>query len=185
MKLPIALLSLAVACLCAGQTGVKPAPATAPAPPATEKPSISPEILAQLEQNFEDKVRALKGDEPFNLLGASSGFYLEGYGVVLTIPLDLIVTPGITPFRPPFTKQDQEQVHRRKVAQLPALKQAAREMLASAAASLSALPMGRKISVAVRIYYLAWEDSSGLPRQIVATADRKSALAGAIQLEEQ
>jgi hypothetical protein len=45
--------------------------------------------------------------------------------------------------------------------------------------------MDRKISVAVRIYYMNWEDSAGLPHQIVATADRKSALAGAIQLEEQ
>jgi hypothetical protein len=185
MKLPIALLPVVAACLGAGQTAVRPASSTVPAPASAEAPRVSPQALAQLEQSFEDRVRGLKGEEPFNLLGASSGFYLEGYGVVLTIPLDLIYTPGVSPFRPPFTKQDQEQVHRRKVAQLPALKQAAREMLASAAASLSTLPMDRKISVAVRIYYMNWDDSAGLPHQIVATADRKSALAGAIQLEEQ
>jgi hypothetical protein len=209
MKLPVALLSLAVAFVCAGQVVIKPAPSkasgqiapaanakapnvevkppasTAPAPASAVAPRVSPQILAQLEQGFEDKVRALKGEEPFNLLGASAGFYLEGYGVVVTVPLDLINTPGITPMRLQFSKQDQEQVHRRKAAQLPALRQAAREMVASAAASLSTLPMDRKISVALRIYYMAWEDSSGLPHQIVATADRKSAQAGAIQLEEQ
>jgi hypothetical protein len=35
---------------------------------------------------------------------------------------------------------------------------------------------------------MPWEDSAGLPRQVVATADRKSAQSGAIgaiQLEEQ
>jgi hypothetical protein len=185
MKLPVALLPVVAACFGAGQMAVKPASTTAPAPASVETPRVSPQALAQLEQGFEDKVRGLRGEEPFSLLGASSGFYLEGYGVVLTIPLDLIYTPGPSPFRPPITDLDKEKVHRRKLAQLPALRQAAREMLASAAASLSTLPVDRKISVAVRIYYMGWEDSAGLPHQIVATADRKSALAGAIQLEEQ
>jgi len=58
-------------------------------------------------------------------------------------------------------------------------------MLASAAASLSTLPMDRKISWAVTHLLHGLGDSAGLPHQIVATADRKSALAGAIQLKEQ
>jgi hypothetical protein len=195
MKLPVALLSLVVACVCAAQikpssspTPVQIVPVTtakAPAAAAAGTPLVPPQALGQLEQDFEDKVRGLKGAEPFQSLGASAGFYLEGYGVVVTVPLDLIYTPGITPMRQQFTKQDQDQVRRRKLAQLPALRQAVREMVASAAASLSTLPMDRKISVAVRIYYMAWEDSAGLPHQIVATADRKSAQSGAIQLEEQ
>jgi hypothetical protein len=195
MKSPVALLSLAVACVCAAQINPAPAPAPqqiapaagakAPASAAAVAPLVSPQALGRLEQDFEDKVRGLKGAEPFNLLGASAGFYLEGYGVVVTVPLDLIYTPGLSPFRQQFSKQDQEQVRRRKLAQLPALRQAAREMLASAAASLSTLPMDRKISVALRIYYMKWEDSSGLPNQIVATADRRSAQSGDIQLEEQ
>jgi hypothetical protein len=185
MKPPLAWTALAVACLCASQAQIKLPASTAPAPVSAESPRVSSQALALLEQDFEDKVKSIKAPEPFSLMGASSGFYLEGYGVVLTIPLDLINTPGISPFRQVFTKQDQEQVRRRKMAQLPALKQAVREMVASAAASLANLPMDRKISVAVRIYYLAWEDSAGLPLQIVATADRKSAQAGGIQLEEQ
>ena len=155
MKLPVALLPLVVACICAGQTEIKPPSPTVSAPVTVETPRVSPQVLAQLEQAFEDKVKTLKGAEPCNLLGASSGFYLDGYGVVLAMPLDLINTPGISPFHQQFTKQEKELVHRRKLAQLPALKQAAREMVASAAASLPTLPLDRKISVAVRIYYLA------------------------------
>jgi hypothetical protein len=183
MKPTLALLVLAVACIFAGQ--IRPPASAAPAPAPVETPRVSTQTLAQLELDFEDKVKSIKAPEPFSLLGASSGFYLEGYGVVLTIPLDLINTPGPSPFRQPFTKQDQEQVRRRKLAQLPALKQAVREMAAAVSASLSTLPMDRKISVAVRMYCQAWEDPSGLPHQIVATADRKSAQAGNIQLEEQ
>jgi len=190
MKLHVALPVVALACLCAGQikppSSTPPAPAsTAPAPASAETPRVSTQTLAQLELGFEDKVKAIRAPESVSLMGASSGFYLEGYGVVLTIPLDLTYTPGISPFHQQFTKQEQEQVHRRKLAQLPAMRQAVREMVVSAAASLTTLPMDRKISVAVRVYYQAWEDSSGLPRQIVATADRKSAQAGVIQLEEQ
>jgi hypothetical protein len=193
MKLPVALLSLLMAGVCAGQ--VKPSPVAAPTvnakevakvqPPSSAPPLVSPQALGSLEQSFEDKVRSLNGVEAFNLLGASAGFYLEGYGVVVTVPLDLINTPGVTPMRLQFTKQDQDDVHKRKLAQLPALRRAAREMVTAAANSLTTLPMDRKISVALRIYYMAWEDSAGLPRQIVATADRKSAKSGAIQLEEQ
>ncbi len=195
MKSPVVLLPLFMACVCAAQIKPSSSPAAgqivpvssakAPAAAGVGTALVSPQTLGQLEQDFEDKVRALKGAEPFQSLGASAGFYLEGYGVVLTVPLDLIYTPGITPMRQQFTKQDQDQVHQRKLAQLPALRQAAREMVSAAAASLSTLPMDRKISVAVRIYYMKWEDSSGLPHQIVATADRKSAQSGAIQLEEQ
>ena len=195
MKSPVVLLPLVMVCVCAAQIKPSSSPAAgqivpvssakAPAAAGAGTALVSPQVLGQLEQDFEDKVRALKGAEPFNLLGASAGFYLEGYGVVVTVPLDLIYTPGITPMRQQFSKQDQERVHQRKVAQLPALRQAAREMLAFAAASLSTLPMDRKISVALRIYYMKWEDSSGLPNQIVATADRRSAQSGDIQLEEQ
>jgi hypothetical protein len=183
MKLHVVLPALALAFLCAGQ--IKPPSSAPPAPAPAETPRVSAQTLSQLEQGFEDKLKAVRTPESFSLLGASAGFYLEGYGVLLTIPLDLIYTPGISPFHQEFSKQEQEQVHRRKLAQLPVLKQAVRGMVASVASSLTALPMDRKISVAVRIYYLPGEDTSGLPHQIVATADRKSAQAGNIQLEEQ
>ena len=39
--------------------------------------------------------------------------------------------------------------------------------------------------VAVRLLYQPWEDTPGLPGQIVMKGDRQSALAGDIQTEEQ
>ena len=41
------------------------------------------------------------------------------------------------------------------------------------------------VVVAVRLDYLNWEDTTGLPAQILMRADRKSALAGDIKEEQQ
>ncbi len=39
----------------------------------------------------------------FDLLGTTRGVYLEGYGVVFSAELDLIVTPNLNPFHQSFT----------------------------------------------------------------------------------
>ena len=45
--------------------------------------------------------------------------------------------------------------------------------------------LGVLVVVAVRLDYLNWEDTSGLPGQILMRADRRSALAGYIEEEQQ
>jgi hypothetical protein len=47
------------------------------------------------------------------------------------------------------------------------------------------LPPNEKVVVAVRLFYMDWEDKNGLPNQIVMTADRASAVAGKIETDEQ
>ena len=42
-----------------------------------------------------------------------------------------------------------------------------------------------QIVVAVRLWYQSWEDTTGLPSQIVMRADRRSAAAGTIKTELQ
>ena len=55
----------------------------------------------------------------------------------------------------------------------------------TAAMALIQVPEGQQFVLAVRLDYLPWEDTTGLPGQIVMKADRKSALAGDVQTEEQ
>ena len=59
------------------------------------------------------------------------------------------------------------------------------EMVKNFAGTLSQIPDGQQIVVAVRLDYLNWENTSGLPGLIVAKADRRSALGGNIQVQEQ
>jgi len=183
------ILPLSLACL-----GQAPAPATAgqgalaqalsPAPPAravsVEKPRLSREEIAKIEAGFELTLHNLN-DAP-EVIGACSGIYLSGYGVVFTTALNLVTPPRMGPFQPTPAPVA---VHQRKLAQLPILQQKMREMLAVAAKGLVALPPDEKLVAAVRLFYLPGEDKSGLPDQIVMTADRASALAGNIQTEIQ
>ena len=51
--------------------------------------------------------------------------------------------------------------------------------------TLIQIPDNQLVVVAVRLAYLNWEDTSGLPGQILMRADRRSALAGDIKEEQQ
>jgi hypothetical protein len=163
MKLPVLAVLLAVAAM----------PAAQPVKSRVTRGSLVP-----LESSFDVRIAKTGQEDPFDLLGNTRGVYLEGYGVVFTTELNLIVTP-ITPFRPQVTKEDIERIHQRKVAKLQVLKKAMREMMVSSAAALDGLPANEQVVVAVTLFYYSWEDRDGLPSQILMQAP-KSALAGGL-----
>jgi hypothetical protein len=145
-------------------------------PPPMQPPRVTRGALAALESNFDQRFEKFNIADPFDLLGTTRGVYLEGYGVVFSAELNLVVTANPSPFRPPFTKQDIARLHAHKLERLPLLKQTMREMLVSAAASLESLPPNEQIVLAVTLFHYSWEDSSGLPGQIVMQAQRQQLL---------
>jgi hypothetical protein len=169
-----------MALICTGQAPIPPAPTM-----ATQNVRPDGAVIAKIESGFENRLRGLDSSEPFVLLGATSGVYVGGYGVVFTTPLDLATTPQTSPFQPVIPKAQAAVVHQRKLAHLPLLRKAMADTVAAAANQLKTLAPGEKIVFAVRVFYLDWEDRTGLPSQIVASADRESALAGKIQMDEQ
>jgi len=142
------------------------------------KPRVTRGSLAPLESTFDVRISRAGQEDPFDLLGNTRGVYLDGYGVVFTTELNLIVTPPITPFRPQVSKEEIERIHQRKVAKLQVLKKAMREMLASSAAAIDGLPPNEQVVIAVTLFYYSWEDREGLPSQILLQAP-KSVLVGA------
>jgi hypothetical protein len=163
-------------------------PAGAP-PPAIGSVTPSKVPLATLltvERDFNQKLSTLfEPNEQLDLLGLTRGVYLEGYGVVFTTELSLVRTPAKNPFMQSIPKAIADRVRQRKIDRLPVLKTAMKDLLANAARTLSQLPPEQQVVVAVRFLYESWEDRNGMPSQILMRADRKSAMAGAIQLEEQ
>jgi hypothetical protein len=141
--------------------------------------------VAQVESGFEQRLKGLDPIDPFDRLGACSGVYVSGYGLVFTTAVSLVGAPVFGPFTGGFTKEKADAVHKRMLAHLPALRKAMSEMLTGAAKSLNSLPPNEKVVVAVRLFYMDWEDKNGLPNQIVMTADRASAVAGKIETDEQ
>lgn len=143
--------------------------------------------FVNLERNFDAKVSALAADNlgPVDLLGATRGIYLDGYGVVFTTEVGLIQTPTVNPFNKTITDAAKDRVHSAKITRLPALKKAVVDAVRAIATALPQVSDDQQVVLAVRLDYLSWEKTAGLPGLITAKADRRSALAGNILVQEQ
>jgi len=201
MKLAASLFALSLVPAWAAQLprppAAAPAAARAATPPAapsaapsatvttTEKLRVPRQTLTDVERHFDTKLASVGGaDDPIDLLGAARGIYLDGYGLVLIADASLIITPGLNPMRPAMTEPQKEKIRQRKLDRLPALRQAMRDAWRDSAAALTSIPDSQQVVVAVRLLYLSWEDTHGLPGEIVMKGDRRTALAGAPQTEE-
>jgi len=99
-------------------------------------------------------------------------------GAVFTTELSPVFTPGLSPFQPNISQQDKEKVRQRKLARLPVVERLMNSMLQSAAKDL-AVPDDQQIVVAVNFVYLPYEDTTGLPGQMVVKGTRHAILSGA------
>lgn len=115
-----------------------------------------------------------------SILGATRAVYLDGYGVVFSTELELSPSAAPNPFRPAFSKEDVARLKEKKRVRIAFLKETMRNMLASFAAGLNTLPANENVALAVTIPYFRWEDSDGLPRQIVMVAPRRILIADMI-----
>jgi hypothetical protein len=146
------------------------------APPSHTR--ITRAALASVERSFDGRLERPTTDS-FYLLGTTRGVYLEGYGVVFSTELNLILSPNVSPFHQSFTAIEKARIHGQKVQRLPLLRQQMREMLVASAASLENLPPSEQVVFAVSLFHYSWEDYSGLPSQIVMQAERQKLLSNA------
>lgn len=140
---------------------------------AADAPRVSRAALAPMEKAFDRRLEGWNVDDPAMLLGNTRGVYLEGYGVVFTAEINLLLGATISPFQPTVRKEQVVRVHDKKVARLPQLREQMTEMLIASAQSLDTVPPGERIVVGVTLFHHRWEDVNGLPSQIVMQAQRK------------
>ena len=156
------LVLFAVAVLCFGAT----------------EPRISRKALAGVEGAMNDRFRSVTGD-PYDLLGPARGTYLDGYGAVFTIELQLVYVAPPNPFRPAYTPAEIAALHDRKMKKLPAMKEAMRGLMAGACNTLDSMPGSEKISMEAILWQYSWEDSHGLPQRVLMTAEKSRLLEAA------
>lgn len=157
-------------------------PAASVAPTRT---NITRQTFKTLEDGFNLRLTTFNHADPVYMLGLTRGIYLQGYGAVFSTELDLIQSPTVNPFHQKILPEEVTATHTRKLKQLPLLRQAVKDQLMTCARNMDTVPNGEQIVMVVRLDYQPWEDLAGLPGQIVLRADRKSAAAGDIQVEEQ
>jgi hypothetical protein len=157
-------------------------------PLAAAEASLNRTALNPIEHELDNRILRVTADDPAEILGGTRGLYLPGYGAVFTTDVSLIITPGLSPFRQQ-TPELVKRIHDRKIKRVMLLKQAVTEMAVAAAKALQSMPVNEQVVLAVRVSYLPWEDTSGLPSQLVVQADRgtllkKADIDSAIRTEE-
>jgi len=130
------------------------------------------EQLRGLERGFDQRLLRLSIDEPLDLMGNSRAVYIEKFGAVLTAEVNLVTSPAITPFRPELRPEEKEKLRQRKLARLAAIRQLMRDMMVTSATTLRTVPPEEQIAIGVTFFYNAWENTAGLPSQLVLQARR-------------
>src|ERR1700722_16056716 len=130
-------------------------------------------MLKNLEKDFDIRLEAADTKDPLDVWGSTRGLYVEGLGIVFTTELGLIATPGIYGLLPKIPDDLVKQVHQRKLKHLQQLQDLMKDLMKVSALTLTPLPDDQKIVYAVRVRYLIWEDTTGLPAQILMTAAKR------------
>ena len=165
-----------------GASAATPAAPSVPTAPKVMRVPLG--TIGELERNFNGRLRTLADpDNPVDLLGDTRGLQLDNFGIVFTTEISLVVTPNITPFRPEITPELAARVHKNRVERMPLLIAAMKEMMRNMASSCPQVPSNQKFVLAVRLYYGTWEDTTGMPAQIIMKADRDSAAKGLVDME--
>ena len=142
---------------------------------AADAPRVGRNVLAPAERSLDDKIARLWEDNPLALLGSTRGVYLDGYGVVFTAEVNMVVG-GTTLMHPILNKEDKDRHHKRKVERMPQLRTALRQALVSTAATLDPVPADEQVVIAVFLSRYPWEDTTGVPAQVTVQATRRKLL---------
>lgn len=142
---------------------------------ATEKPRVSRGMLHTAEKSLDSRITRLWDDDPFVLPGPTRGIYLEGYGAVFSVEVNLVTAPTLL-MRPEMSKIEIAHHREKKIERIPQLRAALREALADSAASLDPVPGDEQIVIAVFLSRYGWEDTTGLPSQIMMQGQKKKLL---------
>ncbi len=158
---------------------------------AAQPVRISRDSLQAIELGFDRSVNTVNINDPIDLIGTTRGVYIQGFGVVFTTEVNLVMFP-ISPFHPAPNKENIARLHTRKVQRLPVFRDLMRKMMVSAASALDNIPETEQVVMSAVLYYRSFEERDGLPEQIIMRAPRKvlkeigagRAAASAIQVEE-
>jgi hypothetical protein len=148
------------------------------AEPAITRPDVR-DSLETVERDLTGRMHTNEALSTMYVLWRPRGVYLEGYGAVFTLELNLVPMGDVSPFQKAYSDEQKRQLNVRKRQRLEDLTEAAREILVEAAKQLTVVPENEKVALAVTLFHYGWEDMTGLPAQLVVQAPRKALLAGA------
>jgi hypothetical protein len=151
-----------------------------PALLAAEPPAVGTDEIRDEMTTVERSINARfqRIDEPVSivLLTAARGAYLEGFGAVFTLEVNLAPIANVSPFQRSYSEEQKRQLNIRKRARLENLESDARVMLIEEAGKLSSLPPQQNIALVISLFHFGWEDLTKLPGQFVMQAQKRTLL---------
>lgn len=143
---------------------------------AASESRISSKAADTVEDLVNDKLR-VPGADAYDLLGPARCTYVDGYGVVITLELQLVFAANNMPFRAAYSPQEVAAVRDRELKKLPLFKETLHELMAGSASTLDSLPLNQRIAIEARLFHFGWEDSKGVPGRIFMSAEKSKLLA--------
>jgi hypothetical protein len=137
---------------------------------ATESP-VSMKSIQAVEDNLNNVFRVNTPD-PYNLLGTARGTYIEGYGTLFTVEMQLIYVTPPNPFQPVISPQELASIHDRKLKKLPLLRQVMQNQLVNASKTMDGLPLSQHVAMEAILFTFSFENSKDVPQRIFMTAEK-------------
>ncbi len=168
------------------QPGKKP-PLGIPSMPKVKQYRIAPQSFRDLERRFDSMLEGMvqNANEPVDVLGPTRGIYIENVGIVFTAEVSLVKTPELNPFLREIPKSMADRIHQRRVEREPLLETTMDEMLHAMARTFIQIPNDQQVILSVRLLYGSWENTVGMPAQIMLRATRAGVQTGDIVKEKQ
>jgi hypothetical protein len=131
--------------------------------------------MAAAENAVNDRLRA-PGPDAYDLIGTARCTYLDGFGALISVELQLVFVTGINPFRPAYSPAEIAALHDRKLKKVPALRELMRSLMVNSATALDSVPPNERIALEARLWHSNWEDSKGIPSRIFMSAEKSKLL---------
>ncbi len=142
---------------------------------AATAPRVSANVLKIVESSLDDRIKNLWTENPFSIIRATRGLYLDGYGAVFTVDVSPVLSTT-SMMHPTVTKDEVVKGHRARIERVAQLKTAMRLAVADAAASLDPVPADDQITLVVYLAHHEWEDVSDTPGQLTFRGKKKALL---------
>lgn len=135
---------------------------------AAASPLVKREAVTPLEASIKDHLVSRQ----MEILALPRGLYIEGVGVVFTADVSLVYAPIINPFQLTISPEVRQRNHEKKLLQLPVLRQDMKQIIMDASVALETMPFKEEVILGVTIGHQTWENTAGIPSQIVMRGER-------------
>lgn len=149
-----------------------------------DRPHLAKAMLTAYEKQFAVSILSAGKGSAFTFVDPPRAYYVDNFGILMASEISLV--PGYGPTMFGTIGKDQIQIHHHNVTErLPVLREQMKLALFDGATRFDMLDGDDRLAVAVTVYHFAWEDTTGIPSQIVMQGTKKALLEARAKTQEQ